>query len=324
MRLVDAGPFPDQNAARDNFSGTIPDHLELLPDPQFRYYAVERSAPVTGIDLKDAFVSRDENGRPAVGFTFTADGAQRFGRLTEENIGKELGVVLDGRLQSVAVIESRITSSGIIRGGGSGFALKEADDLVLVLRSGALPASIQYLGEEIIGPSLGADSIQRGVVAAASALLLVIVFMLAYYRWAGANAIAAMLLNVAILLGSMAYFRAVLTLPGIAGVILTIGVGIDSNVLIFERIREEIREGRTAPAAVTMGFKRVFVTLIDTHLAALISAAFLFVFGTGPVKGFAVTLVIGLASNMFTSVFVSRTIFEWTLSRNVRGEGLSI
>jgi preprotein translocase subunit SecD len=209
----------------------------------------------------------------------------------------------------------RIADSGIIKGGTSGFPSTQAQDLALVLRSGALPASIQYGREQLIGPALGAASIRAGVIASAVALGAVSAFMAAYYRMAGVNAIIAMILNIVILLAAIAYFSITLTLPGIAGVTLTIGVGIDSNILIFERIRDELRAGKTAISAVTTSFSRVFVTLIDTHLAALISAAFLFLFGTGTIRGIAVTLVIGLASNMFTAVFVSRTLFEWTLFR---------
>jgi preprotein translocase subunit SecD len=194
----------------------------------------------------------------------------------------------------------------------------------LILRSGALPASINYLEEEVVGPSLGADSIRAGVRAAVVALIAVAAFMLFYYRMSGVNATVAMILNIVILLGAMAYLGVTLTLPGIAGVTLTIGVGIDSNVLIFERIREELRAGKTAVSAVTTSFNRVFITLVDTHLAALISATFLFLFGTGAIKGFAVTLVIGLVSNMFTAVFVSRSLFEWALAREKAGASISI
>jgi preprotein translocase subunit SecD len=285
---------------------------------------VQRVASISGRDLKGAYPSRDENGRPAVSFNLSADGAQRFGRVTEENVGKMLAIVLDGRIQSAPRINSRITDSGIITGGPTGFAPQAAQDLALVLRSGALPASIKYLQEQVVGPSLGADSIRAGLLAATVALVSVVVFMLFYYRLSGVNATVAMILNLLILLGAMAYFGATLTLPGIAGIILTIGVGIDSNVLIFERIREELHAGKTAVSAVITSFSRVFVTLVDTHLAALISATFLFLFGTGPVKGFAVTLVIGLISNMFTAVFVSRTLFEWVLSRKDRAETISI
>src|SRR3989475_9055532 len=235
-----------------------------------------------------------------------------------------LAIVLDGRIQSAPRINSRITDSGIITGGPTGFAPQAAQDLALVLRSGALPASIKYLQEQVVGPSLGADSIRAGLLAATVALVSVVVFMLFYYRLSGVNATIAMMLNLLILLGAMAYFGATLTLPGIAGVILTIGVGIDSNVLIFERIREELRAGKTPVSAIATSFSRVFITLIDTHLAALISAIFLFLFGTGPVKGFAVTLVIGLVSNMFTAVFLSRTLFLLGLKRRRADAAVSI
>ena len=330
LKLVDSGPFPNQAAAAQNYGGVVPGNLEVLPSvergtsSEGAYYVVQQVASVSGRDLKGAYPSRDENGRPAVSFNLNADGAQRMGRTTEENIGKMLAIVLDGRIQSAPRINGRITDSGIITGGAGGFAPQAAQDLALVLRSGALPASIKYLDEEVVGPSLGADSIRAGFTAALVALLAVVVFMLFYYRLSGVNATVAMVLNLIVLFGAMAYFGAALTLPGIAGVILTIGVGIDSNVLIFERIREELRAGKTAVSAVVTSFSRVFITLVDTHLAALISATFLFLFGTGPVKGFAVTLVIGLVSNMFTAVFVSRTLFEWVLGRNQRAETLSI
>lgn len=332
LRLVDNGPFATQAQALQSYNGVLPGNLEILPsvergattDGEGTYYVVQRVASISGRDLKGAYPSRDENGRPAVSFNLTADGASRFGRVTEENIGKMLAIVLDGRIQSAPRINGRITDSGIITGGAGGFAPQAAQDLALVLRSGALPASIKYLEEEVVGPSLGADSIRAGLTAAVVALLAVVIFMLAYYRLSGVNATVAMVLNLVILFGAMAYFGATLTLPGIAGVILTIGVGIDSNVLIFERIREELRAGKTAVSAVITSFSRVFITLVDTHLAALISATFLFLFGTGPVKGFAVTLVIGLISNMFTAVFVSRTLFEWVLARKQRAETISI
>jgi preprotein translocase subunit SecD len=333
LKLVNAGPFPSQESALQSLGGSIPANLELLPSIErdintpagaTSYYVVERIASVSGRDLKGAYPSRDENGRPAVSFNLNADGAQKFGRVTESNIGKQLAIVLDGRIQSAPRINGRITDNGIITGGMAGFAPQAAQDLSLVLRSGALPASIRYLNEEVVGPSLGADSIRSGLIAAVVALTAVVVFMLFYYRFSGVNATIAMILNLIILFGAMAYFGAALTLPGIAGVILTIGVGIDSNVLIFERIREELRAGKAAASAIVTSFSRVFITLVDTHLAALISATFLFLFGTGPVKGFAVTLVIGLVSNMFTAVFVSRTLFEMELARKGRAETLSI
>jgi len=331
LKIVESGPFPTQAAAAQNYGGGVPDTLEIRPsaerDPSTSadtYYVVQRIAAITGRDLKGAFPSRDDNGRPAVSFNLNADGAQRFGRVTEQNVNRQLAIVLDKRIQSAPRINSRITDSGIITGGPTGFEPQAAQDLALKLRSGALPASIKYLNEEVVGPSLGADSIRAGLIASVVALSSVILFMLFYYKLSGVNATGAMLLNLLVLFGAMAYFGAALTLPGIAGVILTIGVGIDSNVLVFERIREELRAGKTVASAVVQSFNRVFITLVDTHLAALISALFLFLFGTGPVKGFAVTLVIGLIANMFTAVFVSRTIFEWSLSRRQRAETISI
>jgi preprotein translocase subunit SecD len=219
------------------------------------------------------------------------------------------------------VIQSRIEDSGRITGR---FGQQEANDLALVLRSGSLPASIKYLEERTIGPSLGADSIREGFRASVVSLAVVMLFMLVYYRLSGLNAVVALLFNLLILLAALAYFQAVLTLPGIAGVILTIGMGVDSNVLIFERIREELRNGKPNPSAVEVGFNRAFLTIIDTHVTTVVSAAFLFIFGTGPVRGFAVTLVIGLISNVFTAVYVSRTIFAWHLSRMGREAELSI
>jgi preprotein translocase subunit SecD len=331
LKLVEGGPFPSQAAAAQSYGGIVPGNLEVLRSVERdvstssdTYYVVQQVAAVTGRDLKGAYPSRDQNGHPAVSFNLNADGAQRFGRVTGDNIGKALAIVLDKKIQSAPRIDGRITDSGIITGGPTGFQPQAAQDLSLVLRSGALPASIKYLDEEVVGPSLGADSIRAGLTAAVIALLSVVVFMLVYYRFSGVNAMVAMILNLIVLFGAMSYFGAALTLPGIAGVILTIGVGIDSNVLIFERIREELRAGKTAVSAVMTSFSRVFITLVDTHLAALISATFLFLFGTGPVKGFAVTLVIGLIANMFTAVFVSRTLFEWSLSRKERAQTISI
>jgi preprotein translocase subunit SecD len=329
LKLVAGGPFPDEATAKASRGGTLPQDLEILPAKgslpnSGGHYLVQRISEITGRDLKDAFVSRDENGKPAVGFNLKSDGSRRFAQLTERNIGRQLAIVLDGTIQSAPYIDGRISDSGIIKGGPAGYGVKEARDLALLLRSGALPASVRYGSEEKVSATLGADSIRDGVRASAVAMTAVVVFMLSYYRLSGLNAVISMLLNVVVLLAAMAYFDITLTLPGIAGITLTIGVGIDSNVLIFERIREELRAGRTAAAAVAAGFKRVFITLVDTHLAALISAVFLFLFGSGPIKGFAVTLVIGLVSNMFTAVFVSRTLFEWVLSRKRNDASLSI
>lgn len=331
LKLVESGPFASQQEALTVYGGSMPPNLELVPSVEEEvtlggeaWYVVERVAAITGRDLKGAFPSRDERGLPAVSFNLTLDGSQRFGTVTGENIGRLLAIILDGRIQSAPSINGRITNTGIITGGPSGYSLQEATDLALVLRSGALPASLEYLEERVVGPSLGADSIRQGIYAGVVSLVGVLAFMLFYYRFSGINAAIAMVLNLLILFAALAQFGAVLTLPGIAGIILTIGVGIDSNILIFERIREELRAGKTAVSSVVTGFNRVFVTIVDTHLAALISAMFLFLFGTGPVKGFAVTLVIGLIANMFTAVFVSRTLFEWILGRSERVPSLSI
>jgi preprotein translocase subunit SecD len=247
-----------------------------------------------------------------VGFSFNTEGAAKFGAFTAANIGRQLAVVLDGRIQTAPRIESRIDYDGRITGT---FSPQEAADLSLTLRSGALPASLTYLEERTVGPSLGAESIRAGVTAALGGLLLVMLFMLVYYKLAGFNALTSIVVNLIILLGLMSYLGAVMTLPGIAGFILTIGMGVDSNVLIFERIKEELGAGRAVKQAVSSGFDRVFLTILDTHVASLIAAAFLFQFGTGPIRGFATTLTIGLLSNVFTAVFVSRTMFDLVLSR---------
>ncbi len=271
------------------------------------YYLVRKVAAVTGRDLRNARPTLDENNRPAVSFSLNQDGAAKFGRVTGENVGRQLAIVLDGRVQSAPRIESRITDEGRITGT---FTQEEAQDLALVLRSGALPASLTYLEERTVGPTLGADSVRAGVLASLTGLGLVGVFMLFYYKLAGINAIVSVAMNLVILLGFMAYVGATMTLPGIAGFILTIGMGVDSNVLIFERIKEELAAGRSVKQAVAAGFDRVFLTILDTHIASLIAAGFLFQFGTGPIRGFATTLFFGLLSNVFTAVFVSRTLFE--------------
>jgi preprotein translocase subunit SecD len=284
------------------------------------FYLVRRVAAVTGNDLRSARVELDSNNQPAVGFTLNRNGAAAFSRVTGENIGRNLAIVLDKTVMSAPRLESRINDAGQIHGS---FTQEEAQNLSLILRSGALPATLTYLEERTIGPSLGADSIRSGVLASAVGLLLITLFMLVYYRLSGVNAVVALVFNLVILLGLMAYIGAVMTLPGIAGFVLTMGIGVDSNVLIFERIKEELEAQRGVRASINAGFGRVFWTLVDTHLAALISAAFLFQFGTGPIRGFAVTLFFGLASNLFTSIFVSKTLFEFELA-NRKVPALSI
>jgi preprotein translocase subunit SecD len=285
------------------------------------YYVLRKVAPISGRDLRSARPSLDQNNQPAVSFTLSNDGAQRMGRLTETNIGRNLAIVLDTKVFSAPRIDGRITDSGQIFGS---FTTQEAQDLALVLRSGALPAELDYLEEQTIGPTLGADAIKSGVLASVVGLVLIVVFMLIYYKLSGVNAVVALVFNLIILLGLMAYIGAVMTLPGIAGFVLTMGIGVDSNVLIFERIKEELEAGRPVRASVNAGFSRVFMTLLDTHISAVIGALFLFQFGTGPIRGFAMTLFIGLASNLFTSTFVSKTLFETFLGRRQQVATLSI
>jgi preprotein translocase subunit SecD len=275
------------------------------------HYLVRRLAEITGRDLRNARPMTDENSRPVVAFSLNRDGARRFAELTGDNVGRQLAIILDGRVQSAPQIEGRIDGGeGQIRGR---FTSQEAADLSLVLRAGALPASMTYLGGRFVGPSLGTASIVAGITASLTGLALIAVFMLVYYNRAGINAILSVVANLFLLLGLMAYSGAALTLPGIAGLILTIGMGVDSNVLIFERIKEELAAGKSVRASVAAAFDRVFLTILDTHIASLIAAAFLFQFGTGPIRGFAVTLFYGLMSNLFTSIFVSKTLFELVL-----------
>ena len=321
LKQVEQGPFPDEAAARQAFGNNVPPNLQILPGTiegvpgqpaSTGYYVVRRVPVVSGRELRNSRPTLDENNRPAVSFSLNRDGATKFGAFTQANIGKQLAIVLDNRVQSAPQIQSRIDDEGRITGN---FTSQESQDLSLKLRSGALPANMTYLEERTVGPSLGAESIRAGVTAAIGGVVLVMVFMLAYYRLAGLNAITSVIVNLIILLGVMSYLGATMTLPGIAGFILTIGIGVDSNVLIFERIREELATGKTVKQAVAAGFDRVFLTILDTHIASLISAAFLFNFGTGPIQGFATTLTFGLLANVFTAVFVSRTLFELILTR---------
>jgi len=285
------------------------------------YYLLKKASVITGRDLRNARRSQDQYGQPAVSFTLNPEGAKKFGGYTNAHIGDRMAIVLDNKVRSAPVIRGHITDSGIIEGN---FSMQGAEDLALVLRAGALPASITYLEERTVGPSLGRDSVNRGLRAGMVGLILVAVFMLAYYKGAGINANVALFLNAILLLGAIGALKATLTLPGIAGVILTIGMAVDSNVLVFERIREELELGKTVRNGVALGFQRAFATIIDTHVTTIVSALFLFQFGTGPIKGFAVTLTVGLLISMFTAVFVSRTIFETLLSRRAQVKTLSI
>jgi preprotein translocase subunit SecD len=333
LKLVeDPTPYPSQTAALAAHGGVLPPGTELVPgrsdsrnpaDTGEVWYVLSRTPVVTGRDLRSANENRNTNnpGQWQVNFSLSAEGAHRFGPFTEQNVHRQMAIVLEHRVYSAPVINSRIDDQGFIEGN---FSQESAHDLALVLRAGALPASIKYLEERTVGPSLGADSIRHGVQASILSLLVVMIFMLVYYRMSGGNAVLALVLNLVILLAVLAAFGAVLTLPGIAGVILTIGMGVDSNVLVFERIREELRNGKSPASAVQAGFDKAFLTIIDTHVTTVVSAFFLFLFGTGPIRGFAITLTIGLIANVFTAIYVSKTIFEYHLTKMDRQAELSI
>ena len=324
---VKDGPFQSKEAALQQMNGVLPINSKLLESrgrtaqDTTSWYLVDRVPVVTGRDLRDARPGQDpQTGRWETSFVLSQDGARRFERYTEQNIGKQAAIVLDSKIYSAPTIESKISDTGRITGAGS---QQDASDLALVLKSGSLPASIVYLDERTVGPSLGADSIRQGLVSGLVGLVAVVLVMLLYYKKAGINATVALILNAVLLIGCLAYFGAVLTLPGIAGIVLLIGMAVDSNVLIFERIREELKAGKAPSAAVDAGFSKALLTIIDTHVATVVSCAFLFIFGTTQVKGFAVTLVIGLIANVFTSVFISKVIFDWELGGK-RVEQLSI
>ncbi len=336
LKLVeDPTPYPSETAALAQHGGVLPAGSELVRgrsesrnsqnpnDSAENWYVLSRAPVVTGRDLRSATETRSTQmpNQYQVNFVLSGEAARRFGPFTEQNKGRQMAIVLDHHVYSAPVINSRIDDSGLIEGN---FSQESAHDLALVLRAGALPASIKYLEERTVGPSLGADSIRHGVQASVLSLLVVMIFMVFYYRLSGVNAVLALILNLIILLAALAMFGAVLTLPGIAGVILTIGMGVDSNVLVFERIREELRNGKSASAAVDAGFDKAFLTIIDTHVTTVVSAFFLFIFGTGPIRGFAITLTIGLIANVFTAIFVSKTIFQYHLSKMDRQAELSI
>lgn len=324
------GPYASEQAAREANGGIIPANAVVLPgtatasratSAEESFYLISRSSVVSGDDIRAARAERDpQTGLPVVSFELKAAAGRRFQQFTSANIGNSLAVILSGKVRQVARINSTISDRGQIEGVGE----EEARDLSKLLESGALPASIKYLEDRPVSASLGADSVREGVTAAIVGLVAVMIFMFIYYRGAGVNANLGLVLNLVILLGFLGFSGATLTLPGIAGVILTIGMGVDSNVLIFERIREELRHGKMPGTAVEQGFARAWLTIIDTHVTTIVSALILFLFGSGPVRGFAITLAFGLLANLFTSVFVSRVIFDSILNRHQRGEALSI
>ena len=329
IHAVVGGPYKDEAEALSSLGGALPGD-EMLGhgsatvnngSDSDAVYVLHRVSVVAGSDFRSADPSTDQNGRRNVRFTLTNEAGDRFYEYTSKNVGQSMAVVMGGRVREVATIQSAIRDSGEITGS---FSPEEVEILSKMLRTGALPASLTYLEDRTVGASLGADSIQKGVTAAIVGLLVTMAFLLVYYRGSGINATLALILNLVVLLGFMGSFGATLTLPGIAGVILTIGMGVDSNVLIFERIREEMRAGKAAAAAVDQGFAHAWITIVDTHVTTIVSAAILFVFGTGPVKGFATTLVVGLVANLFTAVFVSRVIFDAHLNKLEPGQAVSI
>lgn len=341
IHAVDGGPFPDQQAAMASVNNALPPDEEILStsgtlagSSNTQYYILDRTAIVAGSDFRSAEPGINQNtGQRTVNFTLTDEAGDKFWNYTSANVGRSMAVMMGGTVREVAVIKNAIRDQGLIEGS---FSQNEVVELSKLLRTGALPASLNYIEASTVGATLGADSIREGVTAAIVGIAVVMVFMLIYYKGSGINADLALIFNLIILLGIMGLSAAIstasgggglvltLTLPGIAGVILTIGMGVDSNVLIFERIREEIRAGKAASAAVDQGFARAWVTILDTHVTTIVSAAILFMFGTGPVKGFATTLTVGLAANLFTAVFVSRVIFEAHLNNLKPGEMVSI
>jgi len=328
---VISGPYENDQAALQALNGQIPPdgmlvHGNATPASPDQVFLLKRESEVEGTDFRDAQPSTDINGRPNIRFTLTTEAGNRFYKYTSEHQKSgptpgDMAIVMGNRVREVAGIDGAIRDQGELTGT---FSDDEVRALSLMLRTGSLPASITSLETRTVGPSLGALSIKQGTEAAIAGMLAVMVFMLVYYKGSGINADLALVLNLIILLGFMGWSGSVLTLPGIAGVILTVGMGVDSNVLIFERIREELRAGKTAAAAVKEGFAHAWITIVDTHVTTIVSAAILYFAGSGPVKGFAVTLIVGLFANLVTAVFVSRMIFDWHLKDRPKTAALSI
>ncbi|MGE5342149.1 MAG: protein translocase subunit SecD [Candidatus Omnitrophota bacterium] len=325
-KVMDMGPYQSEKDALQKYNGVLPEDLQILKwggksEYTGLYSVVQAANVITGRDLKSAKRSTDGYGAPEVAFSLNPDGASRFHTFTAANVGQKLAIVLDNRIITAPVINGPLSADSVIQGN---FTREDADDMALKLRSGALPARLTLLHEQIIGPSLGADSIRKGLLSCLVGLLLVVAFMLWYYKAAGVNSVIALLLNLIILLGLMASIKATLTLPGIAGIILTMGMAVDANVLIFERIKEDMRLGKAPKAAIDSGFKKAFITIFDSNLTTVIAALFLIQFGTSSIKGFAITLIIGIAASMFTAVWVSRVIFDLTYSGKKKLEKISI
>jgi len=308
---VRSGPFASREEAYASKGGTLPLDMQILQGPGGSWYLLARNPEVRGTDLRDAQALHTERGW-ATSFVLSQTAAKRFASYTAANIGRSAAIVLDHKILSVPVIEGKISDTGQIFGARTG---DEAAELALNLRAGSLPAPITAHAQRTVGPSLGADSIHQGLRAGAAGLGTVAAAMISYYKRSGVHAVVALLLNGLILLATLSCLDAVLTLPGIAGLILTIGMAVDSNVLVFERIREELRAGKGAYAAMEAGFRHAFATIVDTHVTTLVACGCLFYFGTTAVRGFALTLVIGLIANLFTAIFVSRLMFDWELRK---------
>jgi preprotein translocase subunit SecD len=330
--------FNTEEEAKQSLGGVVPQNRRIFPyveddtssvttpnaqQKPKKFIVLDYPAIVDGSELRDAsaYSPSGNDGDYKITFNLKPAGAQKFGDWTSKNIGKYLAIVLNNEVKSAPVIRGVISDSGEIEGR---FTKTSAEDLALTLKSGSLPAKIEYQEERTVGPSLGADSIKAGVEASLGGLIFVVIFMLFYYRGSGINAVIALILNLLLTLAGLIVLDSTLTLPGIAGLILGIGMAVDSNVLIFERMREELRAGHGVAKSVEVGFDKAFITIIDTHVTTIIAAIILYLYGSGPIRGFAVTLVLGLLINLFSAVFVSRTIFMWLLERNPEMKKLSI
>ncbi len=316
-KILELGsPFSADGAVTPAAAKLVPEGLLLYKGKDNAMYLLQKEAPLTGAALETAKVNTagGEYGMPVVDFKFKAESAGKFAALTAANVGKNMAIVLDNIVFSAPVIKGRISGgSGIIEGQ---FSSEDARSLAIVLRAGALPAPVKVIEERVVGPTVGEDSIRDGFRASAIGFLLVVLFMLVYYRASGVVAIIALALNLLLLVAIMAYLRSTLTLPGMAGIILSLAIAVDANVLIFERIREELRLGKPVKTALSVGYDRAFSAILDSHVTSLISSAFLFQFGTGPIKGFAVTLSIGLVLSLFTAIVITRMIFDYYLANN--------
>lgn len=329
--------YPTREAALQSLGGTVPPNRVIYPYTErddsptpnqvqpkpTQFMVLEYPAIVDGSELRgaSAYSQTGNDGDYQIQFNLKPAGAAKFGEWTGKNIGKYLAIVLNEEVKSAPVIQGQIFDSGQIQGR---FTKTSAEDLALTLKSGSLPAKIEYQEERTVGPSLGQDSINAGVRASVGGLIFVIIFMLFYYRGSGINAVVALVLNMLLTMAALIVLDSTLTLPGIAGLILGIGMAVDSNVLIFERMREELGAGHTVAKSVEVGFDKAFITIIDTHVTTIISSIILYLYGSGPIRGFAVTLILGLLINLFSAVFVSRTIFMWLMERNPEMKKLSI